>query len=50
MSVVAPETEPREPYLTLRMNPAVRLTDDQFFELCQINRELRRSAVRKETS
>jgi Uma2 family endonuclease len=41
MSVVAPETEPVEPYLTLHMNPAVRLTDDQFFELCQINRYLR---------
>lgn len=41
MSVVAPETEPIEPYLTLRMNPAVKLTDDQFFELCQINRDLR---------
>lgn len=41
MSVVAPDTEPIEPYVTLRMNPAVKLTDDQFFELCQINRELR---------
>lgn len=41
MSVVAPETEPIEPYLTLRMKPAVNLTDDEFFELCQINRDLR---------
>lgn len=41
MSVAAPETESVEPYVTLRMNPALKLTDDQFFELCQINRELR---------
>ena len=41
MSVVAPETESSEAYLTLRMNPAIKLTDDQFFELCQINRDLR---------
>ena len=41
MSVVAPDTEPVDPYLTLRMRPAVNLTDDQFFELCQINRDLR---------
>jgi Uma2 family endonuclease len=41
MSVVAPETESREAYLTIHMNPAVTLTDEQFFDLCQINRELR---------
>lgn len=41
MSVVAPETESREAFLTIHMNPAVTLTDEQFFDLCQINRELR---------
>ena len=41
MSVVAPETESSEAYLTIHMNPAVTLTDEQFFELCQINQDLR---------
>ena len=27
--------------LTLRVRPVLQLTDDQFFELCQINRDLR---------
>src|SRR5437899_2606945 len=30
-----------EPFAVLRMRPAIELTHDQFFELCQINRELR---------
>ena len=41
MSVVVPETEPREAYLTIHLGPATKLTDEQFFELCQINRDLR---------
>lgn len=41
MSVVAPETESTEAYLTIHMNPAINLTDEQFFELCQINQNLR---------
>lgn len=41
MSVVATETEPREAYLTIHLGPATKLTDEQFFELCQINRDLR---------
>jgi Uma2 family endonuclease len=30
-----------QPFAVLRMRPAVELSHDQFFELCQINRELR---------
>ena len=41
MSIVAPETEPLEAYFTIHLSPAINLTDDQFFELCQINRDLR---------
>jgi Uma2 family endonuclease len=29
-----------EPPLVLRLRPAVELTEDQFFELCQLNRDL----------
>jgi hypothetical protein len=31
------ETSP----LVVRMHPVIDLTDDQFFEFCQINRDLR---------
>ena len=41
MSVVATEIQPREPFLTLRLSPVLELTDEQFFELCQINSDLR---------
>ena len=41
MSVVATEVQPREPFLTLRLSPVLELTDEQFFELCQINSDLR---------
>jgi len=41
MSVVVTETEPREAYLTIHLSPAINLTDEQFFELCQINQDLR---------
>src|SRR5713101_4896451 len=41
MSVVLTETEPREAYLTIHLSPAINLTDEQFFELCQINGDLR---------
>lgn len=36
-------TEPKtvSPYVTLRVSPALNLTDEQFFNLCQINRDLR---------
>ena len=32
---------PTEAFAILRLRPAIELTDDQFFELCQINRDLR---------
>lgn len=35
------ETEVKTPPLVVRMRPVVNLTDDQFFEFCQINRDLR---------
>lgn len=28
-------------WMSLRLEPVIKLTDDQFFELCQLNRELR---------
>lgn len=36
-------TEPPiiSPHLTLRLNPAIRLSDEEFFALCQLNRDLR---------
>ena len=35
-------TEPQlTPYVTLHLSPAIELSDDEFFELCQINRDLR---------
>lgn len=41
MSIVAPETELLEACFTIHLSPAINLTDDQFYELCQINRDLR---------
>jgi Uma2 family endonuclease len=41
MSGVLAELQARETGLTLHLSPAVELTDDQFFELCQINSNLR---------
>src|SRR5437588_9407481 len=41
MSKVAPVTHPLEAFMTIHLSPAINLTDDQFFELCQINRDLR---------
>ena len=32
---------PEGAVLSLKLRPVVRLTDDQFFELCQLNRDLR---------
>ncbi len=31
----------QEGHIQLRLTPAIALSDDQLFELCQINRELR---------
>lgn len=33
--------------LVLRLQPVVKLTDDEFFELCQLNRELRIERTRR---
>ena len=41
MTAIVSETEAREPYLTIHLSPAIDLTEDQFFELCQINSDLR---------
>lgn len=41
MSVAASEIQSREAFLTLRLSPVLDLTDEQFFELCQINSDLR---------
>ena len=41
MTAIVTETEAREPYLTIHLSPALDLTDEQFFELCQINSDLR---------
>lgn len=41
MSGVVAELQPRETGLTLHLSPAVELTDEQFFELCQLNTDLR---------
>src|SRR4028118_482297 len=35
------ETEVETRPMVVRMHPVVNLTDDQFFEFCQINRDLR---------
>jgi Uma2 family endonuclease len=41
MTAVVTEADAREPYMTIHLSPALDLTDDQFFELCQINNNLR---------
>ena len=41
MTAIVTEAEARQPYLTIHLSPALDLTDDQFFELCQINSDLR---------
>lgn len=41
MSSVLIEPKTVSPYVTLRMSPALELTDEQFFNLCQINSDLR---------
>jgi Uma2 family endonuclease len=41
MTAIVTEAEAREPYVTIHLSPAVELTDEQFFELCQINSDLR---------
>jgi Uma2 family endonuclease len=41
MTAIVTEAEAREPYLTIHLSPALVLTDEQFFELCQINSDLR---------
>lgn len=39
--VESPSTPASGAFAILRLRPAVELTDDQFFELCQLNRDLR---------
>jgi Uma2 family endonuclease len=41
MSQVIAESVSRGAHLMLRLRPAVELTDEQFFALCQINREFK---------
>ncbi|HSO76165.1 MAG TPA: Uma2 family endonuclease [Blastocatellia bacterium] len=41
MSSVLTEPKTSAPYVTLRVSPVLELTDEQFFNLCQINRDLR---------
>jgi Uma2 family endonuclease len=41
MSSALIEPKTVSPYVTLRMSPALELTDEQFFNLCQINSDLR---------
>ncbi len=47
MSGVLTQTEAPEAYLTIHLSPAVELTDEQFFELCQINSDLRMERTAK---
>lgn len=39
--VETPAAPAAQPVAILRLQPALEMTDDQFFELCQINRDLR---------
>jgi Uma2 family endonuclease len=39
--VETPAASAVQPVAILRLQPALEMTDDQFFELCQINRDLR---------
>jgi Uma2 family endonuclease len=41
MTAIVTDVEAREPFLTIHLSPAIDLTDEQFFELCQINTDLR---------
>jgi Uma2 family endonuclease len=41
MSQVLTEPQVNMGHVTLRIRPAIELTDDEFFALCQINRDLR---------
>jgi len=41
MSEVLTEPQVRTSGFTIHLSPVINLTDDQFFELCQINRDLR---------
>ena len=41
MSQVLAEPQVSSPYVTLRLSPVIELTDDEFFALCQLNRDLR---------
>lgn len=41
MSQVLTEPQVSSGYVTLRTSPAIELTDDEFFALCQINSDLR---------
>ena len=41
MTEVITPIQSEEPPLVLQIHPAIELTDEQFFELCQINRGLR---------
>lgn len=47
MSGVVTEAVTQQPYLTIHLSPAIELTDEQFFELCQINRNLRMERTAK---
>ena len=46
MAAVAQQIDPQvfddgAPLITLQLRPVIELTDDQFFEFCQLNRDLR---------
>ena len=41
MSQVLAEPEVSQTYITLRLSPAIEMTDDEFFAFCQLNRDLR---------
>ena len=41
MSQVLAEPQVSQTHITLRLSPAIEITDDEFFALCQLNRDLR---------
>ena len=41
MSQVLAEPQVSQTYITLRLSPAIEMTDDEFFAFCQLNRDLR---------
>jgi len=41
MSQVLVEPQLSQTYITLRLSPAIEITDDEFFAFCQLNRDLR---------